>query len=260
MGDGMPVTFFAHQAPVLPLKRWRPELDGVAMVAGTVTPDLARVVPPRWALIYHGHPIWWDGHDPVQALTGGLVVGLLLTWSARRLVLPRLAGYLPDLGAFHLRDLRLVGRTRHRWWMIVLGVVIGTVTHLLLDIPTHTDRGVVLPGFTTSLFVLGGRAVRVSTVMQVLASVGLTIFVAWEMHDIGRRRLLCRWSGTRPVTAPCPPNRWAVRAAVVVATVLSVAVGLCTVPRGGAVVMMTTLVVGWLTLIVIASFVAPDVG
>lgn len=254
MVDRMPVTFLAHQAPVLPLKRWRPDLDGVAMVAGSVTPDLARVVPPRWALIFHGYPVWWDGHDPLQALTGGLVVGLLLTWSARRLVLPRLAGYLPDLGSFHLRDLRWVGRTRHRWWVVVVGVVIGTVTHLLLDLLTHTDRGLVIPGLATRLFTFAGRAVRISGVLQIVLSVGLSIFAIWEMREIGRRRSLCEWSGVEPLPSPPPTDLWLVRFAMVAASFLAVVVGVSQVHRGVAVVMMTAAVVGWLALCAIAVF------
>lgn len=254
----MPVTFLAHQAPVLALKRWRTELDGVAMVAGTITPDLARTVPPRWAFIVDGHPIWWDGHAPVQALTGGLVVGLLLTWSARRLVLPRLAGHLPDLGAFHLRDLRLLGRTRHAWWMVVVGVVIGTVTHLLLDLVTHTDREVVIPGLALHLFDVGRHHVRVATILQVMATVGLSVFSVWEMWDIGRRRLLSRWSGVEPGAAPDPPHTAAVRSAVVVAAVVSVFVGVTQIHRTATTALMTVAVVGWVLLCGIAVFVRPS--
>ncbi len=261
MVDRMPVTFLAHQAPVFPLKRWLPSLDGVAMVAGSITPDLARTVPPGYELIYDRHPIWWDGHDPVQALTGGLVVGLLLTWSARRLVLPRLAGHLPDLGGFHLRDLRLVDRTRHRWWMVVVGVVIGTVTHLLLDIPTHTDRDVVVPGTRTHLMDLAGRPITVANVLQVLFSVGLSIFAVWEMWDIGRRRLISRWSGVDPSVPPTMPHTIAVRCAVVVAAFASVVVGVTQVHRGPTDGVLTTTVVGWLALCVIAVFVPkPTLG
>jgi len=258
MVDPMPVTFLAHQAPVLPLKRWRPDLDGVAMVAGTITPDLARTIPPRFALIYDGYPVWWDGHAPVQALTGGVVVALLLTWSARRLVLPRLGGYLPDLGQFHLRDLRLLGRNRHPWWMVVLGIMIGTLTHLVLDLFTHTDRGIVLPGLDVHLFDLGSRSVRVATVVQVLASVGLSVFAVWEMFDIGRRRLFSQWSGVVPGSAETMGSTSAVPVAVVAAAILSGLVGMSRMQGGPIAAFLTAAVVGWLALCVIAAFVRPD--
>lgn len=251
----MPVTFLAHQAPVLPLKRRWPQLDGVAMVAGSVVPDLARTVPGRFALVYHGHPLWWDGHAPVQALTGGLVVGLVITWTARRLVLPRLAGYLPDLGSFHLRDLRLVGRTRHRWWMVVLGVTIGTITHLLLDLFTHTDRGIVLPGLSVHLVDVGRFRIVVASVLQVVASVGLSVFTVWEMWDIGRRRLLSRWSGVDAGVAPEPPNAAVVPAVVGTVVVLSIIVGVTQVHRTVVTAVMTAAVVGWALLCVVALFV-----
>ncbi len=228
------------------------------MVVGTIVPDMARAVPPRFALIWDGRPIWWDGHAWGQALTGGLVVGLLLTWSARRLVLPRLAGYLPDLGQFHLRDLRLLGRTRHPWWIVVLCLAIGSITHLLIDLVGHTDRGVVLPGLAVHLFDIAGRDVKVATVLQVLASVGLSVFTVWEMYDIGRRRLISRWSGVEvPVPALTPSNRFAVRAVVVVAAGFSGLVGLTRVSITPAVGLMTSVVVGWVALCVIAAFVRP---
>ncbi len=260
MCDHMPVTFLAHQAPVLPLKRWLTNLDGVGMVAGSMTPDLARTIPPGHELIFDGHPIWWDGHAPGQALTGGLVVALVLTWTARRLVLPRLAGHLPDLGSFHLRDLRLVGRTHHQWWMIVAGVVIGVVTHLMMDLFTHTDRGVVLPGLSFHLFDVGGRRVTLAVVLQVLVSVGLSVFTVWEMWDIGRHRLISRWSGVEPAVSPSPPHTLAVRAAVVVAAAFSLLAGLTQVHRGPTVGALTTVTVGWFALCVIAVFLPPDVG
>lgn len=257
MVDRMPVTFLAHQAPVLPLKRWRPQLDGLAMVAGSITPDLARTVPPRWALVVDRHPIWWDGHAPVQALTGGVVVALLLTWSARRWVLPRLGGYLPDLGSFHLRDLRLLARTRHRWWLIVVSVVVGTVTHLLLDLVTHTDRGLVLPGLGYHLLDVGRHRIDVAVVFQVLASVGLSAFAVWEMWDIGRRRLVSRWSGVEPAVAPRLPHVVAVRCCVVALALVSCAIGATQLHRSSTTGLLTIPVVGWVGLCVLACVVRP---
>ena len=41
----MPFTFFAHQAPVLPVAwAWPNATDGVALVIGSMAPDLAYVL------------------------------------------------------------------------------------------------------------------------------------------------------------------------------------------------------------------------
>jgi len=249
----MPVTFLAHQAPVLPLKRRWPQLDGVAMVAGTVTPDLARTIPPGRELIYKGQPIWWDGHAPVQALTAGLLVGLFITWVTRRLILPRLAGYLPDLGPFHLRDLRLVGLARHPWWMVVIGVMIGTVTHLLIDIVTHTDRGVVLPGFDVHVADLAGKPVTVAGLFQGVASLGLSVVAVWQMWEIGRRRQMCLWHGVEPTTPAMPSNLWLVRASICVIAVAAGILGLSRVSQSPATAVLTASVLGWMGLCLIAA-------
>jgi hypothetical protein len=251
----MPVTFLAHQAPVLPLKRWLPALDGVALVVGSAVPDLARAtertpVPYLW-----GRPTWFDGHEPDEILSWCLVVGLLLTWSARRWVLPRLAGHLPDLGPFHLRDVRLVGRTRHPWWMIVLCVLIGAISHVLIDLLTHTDRAVRIPAFDQHLFEAAGRSIDVANAMQVLATVGLSAICIWQMWEIGRDRLISRWSGLAPAPAPTPPRHRAVCLAVLGAAVLTGALAATQLHRGSRVALMTWVFLGWLALCIIAAFV-----
>ena len=80
----MPVTFLAHQAPVLPLKRRWPGLDGVALVVGSTVPDLARATERLPVLYLYGTPTWFDGHRPDQLGSWCLVVGLLHQWRARR--------------------------------------------------------------------------------------------------------------------------------------------------------------------------------
>ncbi len=256
----MPVTFLAHQAPVLPLKRWRPGLDGVALVAGSAVPDLARATQHNTAMPYlFGWPTWFDGHRPDQLVSWCLVVGLLLTWSARRLVLPRLAGHLPDLGGFHLRDLRLVGRVRHRWWNVVLCVLVGAITHVVIDMFTHEDHSVIVPGFDQHLFDVAGRSLSVANVLQVVLSLALSVVAVRQMWAIGRERLLCRWHGADPAPAPTPPRHRTVVASVVVAAVLSGLLGATQTSRGVDVALFTWVVLGWLSLCVIAAFVPrPD--
>jgi hypothetical protein len=40
----MPVTFFAHQAPVLPIaRRWPQATEGIALIVGSMALDIAYV-------------------------------------------------------------------------------------------------------------------------------------------------------------------------------------------------------------------------
>jgi Domain of unknown function (DUF4184) len=237
----MPITFLAHQAPVLPLKRRWPALDGVAMVVGSTVPDLARATQRATPRLFLGQPLWWDGHTLTQQLGWSLPVGLVLTWVVRRLLAPRLGPYLPDLGDFHLRDVRLVARTRHRWWVIAGSVLIGSVSHIVLDLFTHSDRpnSPVLPGLDVVVGTVGGHSVTTANVVQVLASLCLSAFTVWEMWRIGRERLICRWSGVAPVPVDPPPARNAVRFAAVVVLVLTAVWAATQWGRGFSVALMT---------------------
>ena len=52
----MPFTFLAHQAPVLPIKARRPDRwDGLALVVGSMAPDLAYVVARDDRHYFDGH-------------------------------------------------------------------------------------------------------------------------------------------------------------------------------------------------------------
>ena len=175
---GVPFTFLAHQAPVLPIKRHWPRLDGVALVVGSAVPDLAAATQNLPIDYLLGRPTWNDGHSWSQQYAWCLPVGLVLTWLIRRLIAPRIVPYLPDLGPFHLRDYALVGRNRHRWWTIASCVLIGSVSHVVVDGLTHSDKGVVsIPSLDTGLFAMGGRTVTTGHVLQVVATVGLALVV-----------------------------------------------------------------------------------
>jgi hypothetical protein len=234
------VTFLAHQAPVLPLiRKWR-GVDGVALVAGSMVPDLAvatQHATPRYLL---GVPLWWEGHTLSDQLNWCLPVGLLLTWLLRRLILPTLAPYLPDAGGFHLQDLRHVGRVRYRWWVIAGCVLLGSVSHVLVDGLTHADGWAVgvVPGLTPT----------VARVLQVVASIGLSVWSLRELWLIGRARLVCDRSGATPDPAMRPDDALAVRSAGFLLLLGCGAWALTQTERGRTVVVVT-----WFVLSVLAA-------
>jgi len=248
---GVPFTFLAHQAPVLPIKRRWPRLDGVALVVGSAVPDLAAATQNLPIDYIAGRPTWYDGHSWSQQLAWCLPVGLLLTWWIRRLIAPRIVPYLPDLGPFHLRDYALVGRNRHRWWTIASCVLIGSVSHVVVDGLTHSDKGVIsIPSLDTGLFVVGGRTVTTGHVLQVVATVGLALWCVWQLRRIGLDREMSRWAGLDPgapdAVVPVPPALNAVRGVIVVIVLASVLAIPSQVHRGSTTAIMSAV---WFVLV-----------
>ena len=225
------MTFLAHQAPVLPMKRRWPGLDGVALVAGSMVPDLAVTTLRTTPRYLFGWPMWWEGHTVGDQLRWCLPVGVVLTLLLRRLVLPTLAPYLPDCGTFHLQDLRYVDRARYRWWVIVGSVLIGSVSHVVIDGFTHPNGWAVgvVPGL--------GRGV--ASVLQVVASVVLSVVTVREMWLIGRDRSMCAWHGVAPGSTVRPVGEVPVRVAAVVLTVGAAAWAATQSERGRTIVVMT---------------------
>ena len=132
--------------------------------------------------------------------------------------------YLPDLGPFHLRDYALVGRNRHRWWMIASCVLVGSLTHVVVDGFTHSDKGVIsIPSLDTALFAVGGRTLTTGHVLQVVATVGLALWCVWQLRRIGLDRRCPAGRGSIPAgpgaVVPVPPALTAVRSVIVVIVV-----------------------------------------
>lgn len=238
----VPVTFLAHQAPVLPMKRRWPGLDGVALVAGSMVPDLAVTTLRTTPRYLFGWPMWWEGHTVGDQLRWCLPVGLLLTVLLRRLVLPTLAPYLPDCGTFHLQDLRHVGRARYRWWVIAGSVLIGSISHIVIDGFTHPNGWAVgvIPGL--------GRGV--ASVLQVVASVALSAFAVWQLWLIGRDRSICAWNDVEPTPSVRPAGELSVRVVAVLLTLAAAAWAATQTERGRTIVVMT-----WFVLSVAAAAV-----
>lgn len=126
----MPVTFLAHQAPVLPLaRRWPGRLDGVALVIGSMAPDMAYVlVGSRFEIWAHGFP--W-------VVLFCVPVTVIVSWLVVRVLAPVVPDHLPPAGRLHLRDYR--GLAVHRFGVVrtALGTLVGALSHVALDHFTH---------------------------------------------------------------------------------------------------------------------------
>jgi hypothetical protein len=158
----------AHPAAVLPLRRWCPRYFSFpALVVGSLSPDLAYLSGPFELDRY--------SHQLVGAMVSGLVFGglVLLGW---RLTRRRLVSLLPER----------VGRVVKPWgerplgafWVILLSLAIGALTHWLVDAVTHKDGWIVarLPLLGLELMQFGPKTVRVC---QVLWHGGSLVGVVW---------------------------------------------------------------------------------
>lgn len=191
----MPFTFLAHQAPVLPLKLWRPRwFSGAGLAIGSMAPDFEKFIDGSDASRY--------AHSLGAQLTYCLPLSLLVYWLLTRVAAAPLARFLPVLGTLRLRDhAASLAIRRDRGWPSVAGsILIGSASHVALDGFTHGDPRVValLPFLAARIVTIGARDVWLYNVLQVVASIlgaAFTIAVLWM---VGRERRVLAWSGLDP--------------------------------------------------------------
>ena len=151
----MPFTFLAHQAPVLPLKLWRPRwFSGAGLAIGSMAPDFEKFV--------HGPDAGRFGHTSVGLFVYCLPMSLGIYWLLTRVAAPALARHAPDLGRLHLRDYaaNLAAAPRGRWWGVVAAsILLGVASHVAFDGFTHADPRVtaLFPLLRDRLVLVAGR-------------------------------------------------------------------------------------------------------
>lgn len=123
----MPLTYFAHQLFVMPLKWMRPRwFDGTALCIGSMAPDFA------YAFI--DTPLSFGSHSLAAQLTWTLPVTYLLTRLVRGFLAEPLGAQLPDpLGG----EIRALAHSVHRWPVTVLSALLGGCSHIFVDSFTH---------------------------------------------------------------------------------------------------------------------------
>ena len=218
----MPFTFFAHQAPVLPLIEGHPDRwDGVALVVGSMAPDLAYVTQ-GWGYGPWGMPLWFDGHK-LANLPTVVLAAAALSIVVRRVVLAVLPRMIPDGGVLHLHDYRNIADHTRRWWVTLTSAFVGVLTHLVLDAFTHPDGAVVEAfGFLRiTLFDIGGHSVRIYSVLQYGGTVALSWLAARSLVRFGERRRFASTDGRSPAAPSDGARRvfWLITVAGVVAGV-----------------------------------------
>ena len=180
----MPFTFFAHQAPVLPVaRRWPNATDGVALVIGSMAPDLAYLLNgSRFAIWAHAFP--W-------LVTFCVPVTICVSWIVVRVLAPVVPAHLPQLGNFRLQDYR--GLATHRFGIVSTPVCafVGALSHVALDSLTHgwgwAARNV---DWYDDVIIEGawfGRPLTVYRTLQYLGHVGGTALCIWMLWYYGKQ-------------------------------------------------------------------------
>ena len=164
----MPFTA-SHAAAALPFLRT--PLIPSAVVVGTVGPDLPYFLPFS---TFRG-----ETHSPLGIVTVDLAIGLVV-WFAWLVVRAPVLDLSPDWirqrmplpPAAPWRGTRRLGRLA----LLVLAIVLGTITHVLWDSPTH-------PGWLSQhVGFLGGSIgeLRITSLLQHVSSIaGVVVLAVW---------------------------------------------------------------------------------
>lgn len=229
----MPFTFLPHQAPVLPLlgrgQRVDPRFDGVALVIGSMAPDLLYVLS--------GTGFAFDSHALVPLLWTSVPLTVALCLMFRRWMAAPLAAHLPDGGLLHLRDFGTVARRRPVWVVTVASAIVGAVSHVVLDSFTHKDGWAVQhwAPLRAVAFTRHGIGYHVSSVLQYsLSFLGAGLTLGW-LWWAGRQRLLLADGTPNPLPATTRVSRRRFRAVTAVAAVLGLVVLVVTPGYGSSV-------------------------
>lgn len=215
----MPVTFFAHQVPVLPVaRRWPSRTDGVALVIGSMAPDLAYVVNgSRFEIWAHGFP--W-------LITFCVPVTVCLAWIIVRVLAPVVPTHLPQLGNFRLQDYR--GLATHRFGIVrtPVSAFVGALSHVGLDHLTHRWGWFANHVDWYDDVIVGGswlgRPLTVYRMFQYVGHVGGTAFCLWLLWHYGSQGWMTARAALIPVrrTPSSTATLWSAVAIGVIATAL----------------------------------------
>ena len=179
----MPYPLLAHQAPVLPLKMWRPALfNGTALVIGSVAPDLQLFWNGGTGAAEFGHSIRGQFTFCLPITLGAV---LLIGYLDLGTVIAARVGGLARLAGAALDVTRRGGIVR-----AVACALCGSFSHVIFDRMTHDMLPAWLP---RTVYHLGGEPVTMHSFAQAGVSIVAGMLTVWMVRRI-------------PAAAP-PPHR-----------------------------------------------------
>jgi hypothetical protein len=198
----MPVTFLAHQGPLLPIaRRWPGKVDGIALATGSMTPDLA------WVLVGTS----WEvrSHELPAALAVCVPMAVVIAWLVARVLAPVVADHLPVVGPFRSFDLRSYrGLATHRFGLVRSPVwaIAGVLSHVAIDQFTH-DWGWAsqrVDWYSDPLVVgdVMGAPLTPFRIAEYFGHIVLSLVAVWLLRTYGRSGWLRERAALVPATVP----------------------------------------------------------
>jgi hypothetical protein len=188
----MPLTWFAHQVPVLGVKLARPRwVDATAICVGSMMPDL---------MYSFSSYVDIDTHAWSSAYAWGLPLTVAVALVVRYVTAPGGACCLPDAGQFRFHSFGVLDRRRPHAAVTLVSASAGIASHVVTDWFTHPGRpGVKLLGYDDVTVTLFGRSEPLAGVLQLIGHSLGSLLGAYLLWRIGRDRLLERWYGAEAV-------------------------------------------------------------
>jgi hypothetical protein len=193
----MPWIAPSHQAPVLPLKMWKPRLfSGLALCIGAAAPDLEFILR-----LDHD---WIVSHTFAAQVFFTVPLVMLLHLLATSLVIPWLLPLLPRESPWHFHDLGVLrpAATPREWTRVAFSGFVGGVSHVAVDGFTHGNHSGwaadLLPVLRLPIELPIGP-IPVHDLLQCGLTVVLGIATLQALADMARRRLLIEWAGACPL-------------------------------------------------------------
>jgi len=210
----LPSAILSHQAIVLPFKvKWPEKFDGTGLCVGSFVPDLQWFLSPFIAEL--PSRTFHSLGELVYLVPLSLVFVILLD----RVVFP-VAAYLAGgnrlglvsrcLAYFGVDEWYLQKRKKltARWLVVTsYSVVLGVLTHFLLDLPTHRRITYLLPFYeaemsawflteyaTLNLPLLGAWEVTHYNLLWLLFTVALGPLTLLELRYIKKHGLMLKWN------------------------------------------------------------------
>jgi hypothetical protein len=189
----MPLTYVAHQVPVLAMKLGRPRwFDGTALALGSMAPD--------WTYALVGTGLYFNAHAPIPLLLFCVPAATGAALVVRRTA-PTAAAYLPEPPGLPLRRLRLINAHHPPLAMTVTSALLGALTHVGWDSFTHAGRwGARAVPWLRDTHQIAGHAVAGSSMAQQASTV--LGFLAGVLLLAQVLRRLPRWTDAEVIDAP----------------------------------------------------------
>jgi hypothetical protein len=216
----MPLTYFAHQLVVIPLKAARPRwFDGTALCIGSMAPDFA------YAFI--GTPLGFGSHNVPALFFWCLPITLLGTRIVRGLLAEPVGAQLPEPYGSQVRAL---ARSMHSWRVTISSALLGGFSHVLMDSFTHRHGwGYEHIGW---LHAHVGAGWQVADVLQYVGHTLGTLVCMLLVARLCAAQRVSAWNGSRDsLSATLIPQPWFWLALALVACV-SLAITVLMIARG----------------------------